>query len=257
MTSILCQRWKVLSCAFSLLLAACSDGVNYAPVSEINTIDPIPKTGFHQVSRGETLYEIAFQYGLDYRYLAERNRIKPPYTMRVGQKIFLQGGSSTIVALTEPDIPVIKALHAEPQQTKPQINNIEMLKKPVQAPPITLQAAWTWPAKGKVIGSFSSSHKGINIAGTEGESVYAAAGGKVVYCGSGLRGYGNLIILKHNSFYLSAYAHNRQVLVKEGDFVKQGQKIAEMGNTGTDRVMLHFEIRHAGKPIDPVSLLGG
>jgi lipoprotein NlpD len=116
---------------------------------------------------------------------------------------------------------------------------------------------WTWPAKGKLIGAFSETAnlKGIDIAGTAGEPVVASAPGKVVYAGTGLRGYGKLIIIKHNSIYLSAYAHNREILVKEGQQVARGQKIAEMGNTDAEQVKLHFEIRRLGKPMDPVRYL--
>ena len=116
---------------------------------------------------------------------------------------------------------------------------------------------WAWPAKGKVVTAFSETAnlKGIDIAGTAGEAVRASAAGKVVYAGSGLRGYGKLIIIKHNATYLSAYAHNREILVKEGQQVARGQKIAEMGNTDADQVKLHFEIRRRGKPIDPAKYL--
>ena len=121
--------------------------------------------------------------------------------------------------------------------------------------PVFATAQWVWPSKGKVVDSFSTLNKGINIAGSSGEPIVATAAGKVVYSGEGLRGYGNLIIIKHNRIYLSAYAHNKRVNVKEGDWVRQGQKIAEMGSSGANRVMLHFEIRKAGKPINPMLLL--
>jgi lipoprotein NlpD len=116
---------------------------------------------------------------------------------------------------------------------------------------------WLWPAKGRVIAGFSDSAnlKGIDIAGTAGEPVLAAAPGRVVYAGSGLRGYGKLVIIKHNKTYLSAYAHNREILVKEGQQVQRGQKIAEMGNSDADQVKLHFEIRRLGKPMDPARYL--
>ena len=116
---------------------------------------------------------------------------------------------------------------------------------------------WSWPAKGKLIGAFSETAnlKGIDIAGTAGEPVLASAPGRVVYAGTGLRGYGKLIIIKHNNIYLSAYAHNREILVKEGQQVAKGQKIAEMGNTDAEQVKLHFEIRRLGKPMDPVRYL--
>ena len=116
---------------------------------------------------------------------------------------------------------------------------------------------WVWPAKGRIVTAFSegSSVKGIDIAGSSGQSVAASAGGKVVYAGTGLRGYGKLIIIKHNATYLSAYAHNREILVKEGQQVTRGQKIAEMGNTDADQVKLHFEIRRQCKPMDPAKYL--
>jgi lipoprotein NlpD len=116
---------------------------------------------------------------------------------------------------------------------------------------------WTWPAKGRIVGSFSetSNLKGIDIAGTAGTPIVASAAGKVVYAGTGLRGYGLLVIIKHNDTYLSAYAHNRSIAVKEGDVVARGQKIAEMGNTDADQVKLHFEIRRLGKPMDPMRFL--
>ena len=119
------------------------------------------------------------------------------------------------------------------------------------------QLNWMWPAKGKVVAQFSDTAnlKGIDIAGTAGEPVYASAAGRVVYAGSGLRGYGKLIIIKHNATYLSAYAHNQNILVKEGQQVARGQKIAEMGSTDASRVMLHFEIRRFGKPMDPEKFL--
>ncbi|WP_043811217.1 peptidoglycan DD-metalloendopeptidase family protein, partial [Rubrivivax gelatinosus] len=115
---------------------------------------------------------------------------------------------------------------------------------------------WTWPAAGSVVAGFDEVRsKGLSIAGKAGDPVYAAADGRVVYAGSGLRGYGNLIIVKHNATYLSAYAHNQTLLVKEDQAVRRGQKIAEMGASDADRVQLHFEIRRQGKPVDPAKLL--
>jgi lipoprotein NlpD len=116
---------------------------------------------------------------------------------------------------------------------------------------------WAWPAKGKLVGTYSETAnlKGIDIAGKAGEPVLASATGKVVYAGTGLRGYGKLIIIKHNNTFLSAYAHNREILVKEGQQVTKGQKIAEMGNSDADQVKLHFEIRRLGKPMDPARYL--
>jgi lipoprotein NlpD len=114
---------------------------------------------------------------------------------------------------------------------------------------------WGWPAQGKILSSFSESAKGVDIAGKAGQPVLATAAGKVVYSGTGLRGYGKLIIIKHNKTYLSAYAHNKEIFVKEGDAVNRGQKIAEMGDSDSDQVKLHFEIRRQGKPVDPLRYL--
>jgi lipoprotein NlpD len=125
-----------------------------------------------------------------------------------------------------------------------------------EAVPGSEEIAWIWPASGKLVGTFSDGgNKGIDISGKAGEAVLAAGGGKVVYSGTGLRGYGKLVIVKHNNAYLTAYAHNRNVLVKEGESVSKGQKIAEMGNTDADQVKLHFEIRRQGKPVDPLKHL--
>jgi lipoprotein NlpD len=239
------------------ILSGCDNGSNFAPVADIGGMDPIPRSGVHRVRHGESLYEIAWRYGMDYRVLAERNHMNSPYYIHTGELIYLRGTSpsgllhSVQLAQSAKETDSIRA-------SAPPVLNKSLTFSAAQKPdvepnyPIT---AWIWPAKGKIINTFSSYNKGINIAGSRGEAIHAAAAGKVVYCGDGLRGYGNLIIIKHNSLYLSAYAHNRKVYVREGDWVRQGQKIAEMGNTGSDKVMLHFEIRRAGKPIDPASLL--
>lgn len=239
------------------LLAACSNEQLYAPVEDVNHIEPIPKIGIHRVSKGESLYEIAWRYGLDYRFLASANQIYPPYSIQPGQVILLRERKQKMVIK-----PVIK----KPSPTLALLlpaSNIPLERKPkkekgshnfIYDEPSYLVTHWIRPAKGTIINSFSGLNKGINIAGQVGTTIYAAAPGKVVYAGNGLRGYGNLIILKHNNLYLSAYAHNQRLLVREGEWVKGGQKIAEMGNTGTDKIMLHFEIRRAGKPIDPRQL---
>lgn len=229
-------------CLCSLFLLSCTDSDTYAPVTDISHMESIPKNGMHRVAKGETLYEIAWRFGLDYRYLATRNNIKPPYTIKQNQMISLRGhyAASRKQNNVTPEearvtTPVIKAQNNEKE-------------------PNYSASGWIWPTHGTIIKSYSTANKGVDISGHSGEPVYAAGAGKVVYCGYGLRGYGNLIIIKHNSLYLSAYAHNRLAFVKEGEWVKKGQKISEMGNTGTDKTMLHFEIRRAGRPIDPLSL---
>lgn len=234
-----------LVCVMSVLfLVGCESGHTYAPVTEVGMIDAIPKTGTHRVVSGETLYQIAWRYGLDYRYLAARNHITPPYAIHPGQVIYLSGEGPRMAPTLTP----------VERKTSPPPQDVEETASEQAISPVYNSAKWIWPAKGKVIANFSAQNKGINIAGHQGEPVYAAAAGKVVYCGNGLRGYGNLIILKHNSLYLSAYAHNQSIFVKEGQSVMKGQKIADMGSTGADKTMLHFEIRRAGKPVDPLSM---
>lgn len=235
---------------FCLLLTGCDDGINYAPVSEINAIEPIPATGIHRVIHGETLYEIAWRYGLDYRELARINHLTSPYILYTGKIIILREHRASRIAKIN-NSPIIRE-NAKPMR-------LSVLPKPsvthqLELPPSDIHSPWVWPAQGKIINYYSAMNKGINIAGKEGSPIYASARGKVVYCGDGLKAYGNLIILKHNSLYLSAYAHNRRMLVHEGDWVMKGQKIAEMGNTGSNKIKLHFEIRRAGKPINPLSL---
>jgi lipoprotein NlpD len=127
-------------------------------------------------------------------------------------------------------------------------------------PPAPRPGAWQWPAAGKLIQRFSAGaqpHKGVDIDGRSGDPVYAANSGSVVYAGNGVRGYGNLLIVKHDETFLSAYAHNSKLLVKEGDVVRGGEKIAEIGDSGTDRVKLHFEVRKQGNPVDPLKILPG
>lgn len=222
----------ILTCCMS----ACSTSeTHYAPVMDINTIDPIPQAGTHRVATGETLYSIAWRYGLDYRYVAKRNHIDPPYRILTGQIIYLTGHMP------------MKSMPAKPQVTAPMPRSEKEPTAPV--------SYWQWPAHGRVIKTFSDLNKGINIKGKLGDPIYATAPGKVVYSGSGLRGYGNLIIIKHNSLFLTAYAHNSRVIVTEGQWVKRGQQIAKMGSTGTQRVMLHFEIRRGGKPMNPLLYL--
>jgi lipoprotein NlpD len=147
--------------------------------------------------------------------------------------------------------------HVAQKNDKQNNSSLSLSFSSQQSIAIKTRSKWMWPAKGKITNTFSASQPGINIIGKKGDAIFAAAEGKVVYCGDGLRGYGNLIILKHYSSYLSAYAHPSKVFVKEGEFVRQGQKIAEMDETGIGRNRLYFEIRYAGKPINPLSLLDG
>ncbi len=292
------------------------------------------------VARGDTLYSIAFKHGMDFRALAQRNGIAPPYTIHPGQVLKLDNGiasariaSNSAVIATSPSQTAHVATNASvfgpvennppaAQQTTrigvaptssvttlPQVNlaqastpsntqqtnvSIQNAVRPGATPPRSNEVAavpasaesagnttsttsnianaqplsraasgrtrtvdgvtWQWPADGAVI---SSSGSGLDIAGTAGDPVRAAADGTVVYSGNGLIGYGELIIIKHSDNYLSAYGHNRRRLVQEGQHVRAGQQIAEMGSTGAPREELHFEIRKAGKPVDPTEYLPG
>ncbi|WP_339510670.1 peptidoglycan DD-metalloendopeptidase family protein [Pseudomonas sp. RL_15y_Pfl2_60] len=249
----------------SLILSGCSS----APAGGVQVLDrngrPVPITskqphvtsGQYLVRRGDTLYSIAFRFGWDWKELAARNGIPAPYLLRVGQPIRFDGKKPSSVVVkssssTRTVRPTTSSSAAKPAAKKPPV-----AAKPVQSVSGT-SSGWTWPTKGLVIGRFSSNgslNKGIDIAGDLGQPVLAASDGSVVYAGSGLRGYGELVIIKHSSTYVSAYGHNRRLLVKEGQKVKAGQAIAEMGSTGTDRVKLHFEIRRQGKPVDPLQFL--
>ncbi|MHA6494345.1 peptidoglycan DD-metalloendopeptidase family protein [Pseudomonas borbori] len=224
--------------------------------------------GQYRVQRGDTLYSIAFRFGWDWKALAARNGIAPPYLIRVGQVIRFDGQPQPVA--TPPSRVVTPTVVTVPQpasrppvvvQTPAQGKPPAVVSPPVSTPVKPMQrsaSGWVWPAQGALVGRFSSNgslNKGVDIAGELGQPVSAASDGSVVYAGSGLRGYGELVIIKHNDTYVSAYGHNRRLLVKEGQKVKAGQTIAEMGSTGTDRVKLHFEIRRQGKPVDPLQYL--
>jgi len=223
---------------------------------------PAKRPGSYIVNRGDTLYSIAWRYGFDYRQLAGWNAIREPYTIFPGQKLRLTKPPKTASTSRKRASPPSSKTASKSGSKASKSNKSTSsgtLKKSTKAPAKGGSASvkrWYWPAKGKVVTSFSrSGGKGIDIAGRFGQPIQAAADGKVVYSGSGLIGYGQLIIVKHNKRYLSAYAHNNKILVKEGDTVTGGQRIAEMGRSGSNRAMLHFEIRKDGKPIDPLRFL--
>jgi len=242
------RAWPALLLA--LLLAACSS--NYAPVVERSQL-PAGASGEHVVRRGETLYAIAWRHGVDPRRLAEINQLRPPYLIYPGQRLRLR--PTTAGASTPPPAPTRPArgpsgkTAAAPAPAKPSSS---------PPPTATSDENWRWPAKGEILRGFSTTgsvHKGIDIKGELGRPVVAARSGQVVYAGSGLVGYGNLIIIKHDQVYLSAYGHNRRILVREGQSIKAGERIAEIGDSGTNTVMLHFEVRYNGQPVDPLKLL--
>ncbi len=219
----------------------------------------------HRVKPGETLYAIGWRYGVDYRDLARWNGIEPPYLIRPGQ----------VLRVAPPQVPWwARQAQTQPQ---PQSRPASAAESPSPASPPPVQAStsarpasptatrreqtpirWRWPATGPVVRRFDlkpPANKGIDIAGRLGSPVRAAAGGVVVYTGQGIIGYDNLIIVKHDQNYLSAYAHNQTLLVREKDRVAAGQIIARMGRDDTGRTVVHFEIRYRGRPIDPLKLL--
>ncbi len=249
------MKRRLLSVFCLIALAACSaHETPRAPIIN-GWHEPISKQGVYRVRPGDTLYAIAWRYGLDYTDIARINHLQAPYKLEIGQSLYLvsPGRQSTQTTqkqvVIEPPVPQKKTMPAKPVK--------ETEAKPVSAK-TTSPFEWEWPAAGKVVQGFDgkgSQNKGIDIVNRMGTPIKAAASGQVVYSGSGLPGYGYLIIIKHSDAYLSAYAHNSTVLVKEGQRVKAGEVIARMGNTGADKVMLHFEIRKQGKPIDPEGVL--
>ncbi|MBA1192689.1 peptidoglycan DD-metalloendopeptidase family protein [Pseudomonas entomophila] len=256
--------------ALGALLTGCSSsGSSNASVVDRNASAPKRQavtSGHYKVRPGDTLYSIAFRYGWDYKELAARNGIGAPYTIHPGQTIrFSSGSSGSTTVVSSPSSSSKTTVTRRVVGTTPVVAQTTTTASTGSSTTVTKVPAsevsaggWMWPANGVVIGKFASNgslNKGIDIAGDLGQPVFAASKGSVVYAGSGLRGYGELIIIKHSDTYVSAYGHNRRLLVREGQTVKAGQTIAEMGSTGTDRVKLHFEIRRQGKPVDPLQFL--
>ncbi len=213
------------------------------------------------VKKNDTLYSIARGQGLSHHQLARWNHLRSPYTLRPGQKLRLSppvtalGQQSTVPSPASSSVvtsPVTRPLSHERIQSRPVENPDDQQSLPTRVD------RWRWPVKGRVVKTYragDTSRKGIAIAGKSGQSVNAAAAGTVVYSGNGLINYGNLVIIKHSHSFLSAYAHNKSLLVKEGDNVKSGQTIAKMGRYGGDKASLHFEIRRNGKPVNPLNYL--
>ena len=207
------------------------------------------KPGFYTVQRGDTLTRIALDNGQSWRDLALWNSLSNVNLIEVGQVLRVAPPN----AITEASGVVVQPMGPATQAAPKPLPQAQT--QPTQAAP-DKGFAFSWPAIRQVIGNFDEvKNKGLDIAGQAGDPILAAADGQVVYAGAGLRGYGNLIILKHNNTFLTAYAHNQALLVKEDQQVRKGQKIAEMGKTDADRVKLHFEIRRQGKPVDPAKFL--
>ena len=276
---------KALAMALVLLLSACASKVTQrAPVEDRNnnsarsSSTPTPsdstklmpgsenagKPGYYTVKPGDTLIRIALESGQGHRDVARWNALENPNKIEVGQVL-------RVVPPASEESVVAKPVASSKVSSTPLQSQTQSAAKNEPAPAAAAPAAvsesvaksgednvsFAWPAKGTIVGAFdeSKNRKGVDIGGAAGDPVLASADGKVVYAGGGLRGYGNLIILKHNNTYLTAYAHNQSLLVKEDQTVKKGQKIAEMGNSDTDSVKLHFEVRKLGKPVDPAQYL--
>jgi lipoprotein NlpD len=216
------------------------------------------KPGYYTVKPGDTMIRIGLDQGQNWRDIVRWNALENPNLIEVGQVLRVVPPQVDATALATQPVAPAKV------ESKPLDGRAATASAAASAPAAASQAAaaaddepaWAWPASGAVLAGFEEGkQKGLAIAGKAGDPVLAAADGRVVYAGSGLRGYGNLVIVKHNSTYLSAYAHNQTLLVKDDQAVRRGQKIAEMGSSDAERVQLHFEIRRQGKPVDPARLL--
>ncbi len=246
-----------------LLSAIFLSGCNTAAIYNDDRYNPPVYWGSHVVKGGETLYGIAWRYGRDYRELGDANGLRPPWNIKAGQVLRLDR-KGTIRHRADSSAQSRRKPVTKPSASRTSPRKADSVKGVSKAPTVRSSRSknsqsvanikWRWPHAGTVIASYSTSgkvNKGIDIVGQPGDAVRAAADGSVVYAGDGLLGYGNLIIVNHNAHYLSAYAHNRKILVQEGEGVKAGQAIAELGSSGTDKPMLHFEIRKNGNPVDP------
>lgn len=280
-----------MACFVTLALVGCgSSPMNHAPVEDrgttaasapavVATVKPAPgfenagKPGYYTVKPGDTLIRIGLESGQSHKDISRWNALENPNKIEIGQVLrivppiaettpVVVGGAVTkpVASGTVTTTPITPS----PVPAKPASAASAAASAPVKVASAAAASssgvdddiAWIWPGKGTVIAEFDESkNKGVDISGNAGDAVLAAADGKVVYAGAGLRGYGNLIILKHNNTYLTAYAHNQSLQVKEDQSVKKGQKIAEMGSSDADRVKLHFEVRRQGKPVDPLKYL--
>jgi len=274
-------------------VSACSSSGGRAPVSDLtratsnNSAKTSSKKGSitgksYTVQKGDTLYSIGWRSGTTVNQLISHNKIKRPYLIKIGQHLkltndkSLSANESNVKSDLSPKNTSKNSDLACEAQNCLKNNSKRVEQKKAKAYPKNLNGEkspkkskvnvnytkkvndWHWPVKGKLTKLFSASEsgkQGVSIVNASGSSIFAAAAGEVVYAGSGLRGYGNLIIIKHSYDYLSAYAHNERLLVGEGELIKIGQKIATMGDSGTDHVHLHFEIRYKGKSVDPLRYL--
>lgn len=282
-------RRLALPCALAvamLVAAGCASRSNgNAPVEDRGTglsrplpgslgngdIKPLPgfenagKPGYYSVKPGDTMIRIGLENGQNWRDIVRWNALENPNLIEVGQVLrVVPPMAESAVAVTRPVLPggvaASTALGPARPASAPAVASAAPAPAPIPAPAANgdEDVAWIWPAQGTLIAGFDEAkNKGLDISGKAGDPVMASADGRVVYAGAGLRGYGNLVILKHNNTFLTAYAHNQKLFVKEDQSVRKGQKIAEMGSSDAERVKLHFEIRRQGKPVDPAKYLPG
>ena len=279
-------HWMLLALLSACVLAGCANKNRPAPVEDrspnaakapakmIAGVDNVGKPGYYSVKSGDTLIRIGMDNGQSWRDIARWNNIENPNLIETGQVlrvtppeetgVVVRPVSSTNVvtsptpasAASAPATATNTAAVRPPASAASPSNSSTPANNLANADSAEETVSFQWPTRGNVLAGFDEvKNKGIDIAGKAGDPVLAAADGKVVYAGSGLRGYGNLVILKHNNTYLTAYAHNQSLIVKEDQAIKRGQKIAEMGNSDADQVKLHFEIRRQGKPVDPAKYL--
>ena len=280
-------RSLLLTALSVALLSACSSSVRVpAPVEDrtpavrppaassnpispavVEAAKPLPgsenagKPGYYTVQKGDTLTRIGLDHGQGWRDLARWNNLANPDLIEVGQVVRVSPPGGAVETAGVVVRPISSAPSSSGSVTQPGApttgNTASSNAPPTQTPMANDEGlAFIWPANGTLIAGFDEvKNKGLDIAGKAGDAILAAADGQVVYAGAGLRGYGNLIILKHNNTFLTAYAHNQALLVKEDQKVRKGQKIAEMGKSDADRVKLHFEVRKQGKPVDPTKFL--
>ena len=237
------------------LLAGCTELYRWPERMDSPAVrrhEQIPADGRYTIQQGDTMYSIAFRYKLDFRELAAWNDVGSDYLIHPGQVIRLtpppegEGGIRTVPLATLPPPGRPATTPAPPQPPR---------ARPLPPPEIVTRVEWRWPTTGPVVKPFADGGKGVDIGGALGQPVLAAAPGKVVYSGGALKGYGELIIIKHDDVHLSAYGYNRRRLVGEGATVAAGQPIAELGLGPEQKPVLHFEIRKRGKPVDPAAYL--
>ncbi|MFZ2856180.1 peptidoglycan DD-metalloendopeptidase family protein [Acidovorax sp.] len=244
--------------------ASSSPGVVVAPAKPLPGAENAGKPGYYTVKAGDTLIRIGLENGQGWKDIARWNNLDNANLIEVGQVLRVVPPSAAVTetgVVTRPIASAAVIPSSVASAPKPAASTAAPVPAPVPSPAPAAASSeddvpFIWPASGSLLAGFDEArNKGYDISGKAGDPVLAAADGRVVYAGAGLRGYGNLVILKHNNTFLTAYAHNQALLVKEDQTVRRGQKIAEMGSTDADRVKLHFEIRRQGKPVDPVRYL--